>query len=93
MKITDKNIMTEGEVWKVRGLLHYDEFEVSFSSWDSMDPEQKARTFYAEQTFLVNTTLTRQYVVRSWDEVIESKDGPETRSGGETGFATDEAVL
>jgi hypothetical protein len=82
MSINQNDIMTEGEIWKVKGLLHYDEFEVSFTSWDSMDPEQKARTFYEEQTFLINTSLTRQRIVRSWDEVIESKDGPETRESG-----------
>lgn len=84
MGIEQNDIMTEGEVWKVKGLLHGDEFEVSFSSWDSLDPEEKASTFYAEQTFLINTSLTRQRVVRSWDEVIESKDGPDTRGTGET---------
>lgn len=82
MSINEADVMTEGEIWKVKGLLHYDEFEVSFSSWDSMDPEQKARTFYEQQTFLINTTLTRQRVIRTWDEVVESKDGPETRDVG-----------
>ena len=82
MTIGQNDIMTEGEVWKVKGLIHLDEFEVSFSSWDSMDPEQKARTFYEGQTFLINTSLTRQRVIRSWDEVIDSKEGPETRESG-----------
>jgi hypothetical protein len=78
----DFEVMTEGEVWKVKGLLDGDEFEMAFTSWDSMDPERKARTFYEQQTFLINTSLTRQHVVRSWDEVIASKDGPETRDEG-----------
>ena len=83
MSIDKDDVMTEGEVWKVKGLLHFDEFEVSFSDWDSMNPEQKARTFYEEQTFLVNTSLTRERVIRLWPEVVESKDGPETRDSGE----------
>lgn len=88
--ISENDIMTEGEVWKVKGILHYDEFEVSFNSWDSRDPEQKARTFYEQQTFLINTTLTCQRVIRSWDEVVASKDGPETRDQGDTGCPDEE---
>jgi len=74
--------MTEGEVWRVKGLLDYDPFEVQFTSWDSMDPERKAREFYNGQTFLINTSLTVQRVTRTWERTVESKDGPETRDSG-----------
>jgi hypothetical protein len=79
VNISEDDVMTEGEIWKVKGLLHFDEFEVAFSDWDSINPEQKARTFYEEQTFLVNTSLTRERVIRLLPEVVESKDGPESR--------------
>lgn len=84
MTIDQSEIMTEGEIWTVKGLLLGHEFEASYSSWDSYDPEELAREVYGKQGFLINTTLTRQRVIRSWDEVVESKDGPETREQGET---------
>ena len=82
VRLSDASVMTEGEIWKVKGLLGGDPFEVEFSSWDSLDPERKAREFYDGQTFLINTSLTCQHITRTWDAVIESKDGPETREGG-----------
>ena len=74
--------MTEGYVWRVKGLLSGDPFEVQFTSWDSFDPEEKAREFYAGQTFLTNTSITVQTVTRTWERTVESKDGPETRESG-----------
>ena len=74
--------MTEGQVWRVKGLLGGDPFEVQFTSWDSYDPEEKAREFYNGQTFLTNTSLTVQTVTRTWERTVESKDGPETRDAG-----------
>jgi len=74
--------MTEGYVWRVKGLLSGDPFEVQFTSWDSFDPEEKAREFYNGQTFLINTSITVQTVTRTWERTVESKDGPETRDAG-----------
>jgi len=78
----ENDIMTEGEVWRVTGLLCGDPFEVKFTSWDSYDPEAKARAFYDGQTCLINTSLTVQVITRTWEKPVQSKDGPETRESG-----------
>lgn len=77
-----QEIMTEGYVWRVKGLFGGDPFEVQFTSWDSFDPEEKARDFYNGQTFLTNTSMTVQCVTRTWERTVASKDGPETRDAG-----------
>lgn len=83
-----REVMTEGEVWRVRGLLCGDPFEISFDAWNSYDPESKARTLYENQTFLTNATVESGYTLRSVPVEVERQKRPvETTSPEEGGAA------